>query len=173
MTIRTLYALALILALVIALPPPVAAQPATEVAGPGSNEAVKKRALWTDCFGMSLITHVDSDTDLAEEGVWNAAEAALRSARVYYQDPTYPEARSRWKLKVLVFGVGPANYVETGLSETVSGDEGGVYTVMTYRTQFISVNADGAKLLAKVREQMDTFLVDYLRANSDCVERSR
>ena len=81
-------------ALVVALAAPVAGQlPYTVVAEPGSHEAVKKRALWTNCLGVSLSTRVSSDTDLSEERVWNAAEAALRSARIYY-DPQNPEMRS-------------------------------------------------------------------------------
>ena len=172
MAIRTLYAFALVPAFVVALAAPVAGQPATEVAGPRSHEAVKKRALWTRCLGVSLSTVVHSDTDLSEESVWNAAEAALRSARTYYQDLGYLEARSRWVLRVVVFGTGPANYVETGLFDSVSGDDGGIYTVMTYRTYAITANYDAAELLATVREQMDAFLVDYLRANADCAEGS-
>ena len=175
-------AFALALVFVVALAAPVTGQrPYTVVAGPGSHEAVKKRALWTNCLGVSLMTGVISDTDLSAESVWNAAEAALRSARVYFQNPEFPEGSSPWTVRVLVFGAGPANYVETGLLETVYGDrddsgppEGstGSHTVMTYRTQAISTNADAADLLAKVREQMDSFLVDYLRAHADCAEGS-
>lgn len=175
-------AFALALALVVALAAPVTGQrPYTVVAGPGSHEAVKKRALWTNCLGVSLMTRVFSDTDLSEESVWNAAEAALRSARIYFHDPEFPERTSRWRVRVFVFGAGPANYVETGLLETVFGDRDdsrpledstGAHTVMTYRTQAISTNADAADLLAKVREQMDSFLVDYLRAHADCAQGS-
>ena len=173
MTIRTLYAFALAPAVVVALAAPVAGQQAyTVVAGPGSHEAVKKRALWTNCLGVSLRTRVSSDTDLSEESVWNAAEAALRSARVYYDDPQNPKVRSRWVVGVLVFGTGPANYVETGLLENVVDDRR-VRTIMTYRTQTITANADAARLLAMVRKQMDSFLVDYLRAHADCAEGSR
>ncbi len=32
---------------------------------------------------------VDSGTDLVEESVWNAAEAALRSAGIYSEDPRW------------------------------------------------------------------------------------
>ncbi len=127
------------------------------------------------------MTGVDSDTDLSAESVWNAAEAALRSARVYYENPESPQGSSPWTVRVLVFGAGPANYVETGLLEIVSDDRDdygppdrgtGSHTVMTYRIQTVSANADAADLLAKVREQMDSFLVDYLRVHADCAEGS-
>lgn len=175
-------AFALAPALVVALAAPVAGQqPSTVVAGPGSHEAVKKRALWTNCQGVTLRTVVDSDTDVAEESVWNAAEVALRSARIYFEDPETPEARSLWTVRVVVWGVGPANYVETALLEHVSDerddygppDRGtGIHTVMTYRIETITANSNAATLLATVREQMDAFLVDYLRAHADCAEGS-
>ena len=154
---RTVYAFALAPALVVALAAPVAGQlPFTVVAEPGSHEAVKKRALWTNCLGVSLSTRVSSDTDLSEERVWNAAEAALRSARIYY-DPQNPEVRSRWVVMVRVWGGASAHYVAIEFLDThagsvvadwtleqladddgvVPGDldflAGGSYTVMTYR----------------------------------------
>ena len=145
-------------ALVVALAAPVAGQlPYTAVAEPGSHEAVKKRALWTNCQGVSLSTRVTSDTDLSEESVWNAAEAALRSARIYYDDPRNPEVRSRWEVMVRVWGGASAHYVAIEFLDTHAGsvvadwtleqladDDGvvpgdldflasGSYTVMTYR----------------------------------------
>lgn len=177
-----LRAFALVPALVVALNAPVAGQqPFTVVAGPRSHEMVKKRALWTNCQGVSLMTHVISDTDLSEESVWNAAEAALRSARVYFQNPENPRGSSLWTVRVVVAGAGPANYVETEFLEVVSDDRDdygppdrgtGTHTVMTYRIQTMTANADAAHLLATVREQMDSFLVDYLRAHADCAESS-
>ena len=188
MAIRTVYALTLVSVLLVVPTAPVAGQVTAQVAGPGSNEAVKKRALWTGCSGLSLAIDVQSDTDLAEESVWNAAEVALRSTRVYYQAPDADEAglvdygggvvvrsRSRFVFKVSVFGVGSAHYLETALLSTeVRDNDDGVTTVMTYRTaSVVRGNAPAASLLAKVREQMDTVLVDYLRANADCAEGFR
>ena len=189
MVIRTVYALTLVSALFVAPTAPVAGQATTEVAGPGSHEAVRKRALWTRCSGLSLAIDVQSDTDLSVESVWNAAEVALRSARVYYQDPKADEAglvdygggvvarsRSRFVLKVWVFGAGSAHYVETALLSTEARDnDDGVTTVMTYRTaNVVRGNVPAASLLARVRDQMDAFLVDYLRANADdCAEGFR
>ena len=60
----------------------------------------------------------------------------------------------------------PAAHVETGFVRTYTGvgDEGQLvaHTAMLYRVAAIAADADVASLLAKVREQMDTFLVDYL-----------
>ena len=165
-------------ALVLALAAPVAAQ----VADPESHEAVKKRALWTNCLGVSLSTHVTSDTDLSAESVWNAAEAALRSARIYYDDPG---VSSRWVVMVRVWGGGSAHYVGiefldmaaevTGWALEQSADDDGVvlaagyYTVMTYRVHDLgSGRASPADLLGRVRTHMDAFLVDYLRAHPNC-----
>lgn len=184
-------------ALVVALAAPVAGQlPYTAVAEPGSHEAVKKRALWTNCQGVSLSTRVTSDTDLSEESVWNAAEAALRSARIYY-DPQNPEMRSRWVVMVRVWGGASAHYVAIEFLDTHAGsvvadwtleqladDDGvvpgdldflasGSYTVMTYRVHALgSGRGNTADLLGSVRTQMDTFLVDYLRAHANCAEGS-
>ena len=162
----------------------------TPVPGPGSPEDVKKRALWTNCEGVSLESSVDSDTDLSEESVWNAAEAALRSAGIYSEDP-------RWVVRVFVWGKASAHYVAIEFLDTLAGwvvadrtleesagDDGvvpgdldflagGSSAVMTYRVQSLAsgrVNAD--RLLAGVRRHMDTFLVDYLRAHADCAEGS-
>ena len=144
-------------ALVVVLAAPVAGQlPYTVVAESGSHEAVKKRALWTNCLGVSLSTLVISDTDLSEESVWNAAEAALRSARIYYEDPN-PRRSSRWVVMVRVWGGTSAHYVAIEFLDTLGGSViadwtieqlasddgvvpsdldflgGGSYTVMTYR----------------------------------------
>ena len=165
-------------ALVVALAAPVAGQ----VAGPESHEAVKKRALWTNCLGVSLRTLVSSDTDLSEESVWNAAEAALRSARIYYDSQT---VSSRWVVMVRVVGVGSAHSVTiefldaaaevTGWALEQSADDdrvalaAGVYTVVTYRVGDLSSGrANPADLLGRVRTHMDAFLVDYLRAHPNC-----
>lgn len=190
-------AFALALPLVVALAAPVAGQlPYAAVAGPASHEAVKKRALWTNCIGVSLSTHVNSDTpDLSEESVGKAAEAALRSARVYYA-PENPAKVSRWVVRVVVWGVAhSAHYVAIEFLDTMAGravldqlaDAGVVsgdldflrgggpfgYSAMTYRVHRLgSGQASAAVLLAGVREQMDTFLVDYLRAHADCAEGS-
>ena len=190
-------AFALAPALVVALAAPVAGQlPFTVVAEPGSHEAVKKRALWTNCLGVSLSTRVTSDTDLSEESVWNAAEAALRSARIYYDDPQNPEFHSRWLVMVRVWGGASTHYVaieflDTGAGSVVAdwtleqlADDDGVvpgdldflagwYTVMTYRVHALgSGRGSPADLLGRVRTQMDTFLVDYLRAHANCAEGS-
>lgn len=187
-------AFALAPALVVALATPAAGQlPFTVVAEPGSHEAVKKRALWTNCLGVSMSTHVSSDTDLSEESVWNAAEAALRSARVYYEDPKN-QSRSRWDVRVRVWGVESAHYVAIEFLDIMAGgmvadwtieqlgnNDGVVpgdldflrdgYSVMTYRVHRLgSGQASAADLLGSVRRLMDTFLVDYLRAHADCGE---
>lgn len=182
-------------ALVAALAAPVAGQLPYTVAGPGSHEAVKKRALWTNCLGVSLVTLVRSGTDLSQESLWNAAEVALRSARVYYEDPEDPEVRSRWNVRVLVWGEASAHYVAIEFLDTLAGrvvadwtieqlaggDVGpsdldflrGMYAVMTYRVQSLGGGrASPDSLLGEVRRQLDTFLVDYLRANADCDEGS-
>ena len=114
-------AIALTVALVVVLAAPVAGQLPYTVAGPGSHEAVKKRALWTNCLGVSLVTLVRSDTDLSQESLWNAAEVALRSARVYYEDPADPEVRSRWNVRVFVWGEASANYVAIEFLDTLAG----------------------------------------------------
>ena len=187
-------AFALAPALVFALAAPVAGQ-ILEVAEPGSHEAVKKRALWTNCLGVSLSTRVKSDTPgFSEESVWNEAEAALRSAGIYYGNR---EMRSRWDVRVLVLGVASAHYIAIEFSDTMAGRlvtdwtldqsadadgvvpsdldflRGGWYSVMTYRVHRVgSGQFSAADLLGSVRKQMDTFLVDYLRAHADCAEGS-
>ena len=186
-------AFALAPALVFVLAAPVAGQ-LPYMAGPGSHEAVKKRALWTNCLGVSLSTLVSSDTpNLSEESVWNAAEVALRSAGIYYENPGMT---SRWEVRVLVWGVASAHYVAIEFLDQLAGqvvadwtldqsagDDGvvpgdldflrGTYSVMTYRVQSLGGGqASAADLLGSVRRQMDTFLVDYLRAHADCAEGS-
>lgn len=134
---------------------------------------------------------VNPGTDLAEESVWNAAEAALRSAGIYSEDP-------RWVVRVFVFGGRSAHYVAIEFLDTLAGwvvadwtldqsaeDDGvvpgdldflagGSSAVMTYRVQAVSGGrGNAADLLGEVRRQMDTFLVDYLRAHADCAEGSQ
>ncbi len=162
----------------------------TPVPGPASPDHVVKRALWTNCEGVSLMASVNSDTDLAEESAWNAAEAALRSAGIYSENP-------RWVVRVSVWGAGSAHYVAIEFLDTLAGwvvagwtlDQaadaegvvpgeldflaGGSSAVMTYRVQGLSSGqASATDLLGEVRRQMDTFLVDYLRAHVDCAEGS-
>lgn len=161
----------------------------TPVPGPGSPDHVTKRALWTNCEGVSLMASVNSGTDLAEESVWNAAEAALRSAGIYSED-------RRWAVRVFVFGGQSAHYVAVELLDTLAGwvvadwildqsaDDDGVVpghldflaggssAVMTYRVQTVGSGGNAADLLAEVRRQMDTFLVDYLRAHANCAAAS-
>jgi len=160
------------------------------VPAPGSPETVKKRALWTGCKGASLMPSVASDTDLSEESVSNAAEAPLRSAGIYSED-------SRWVVRVFVWGGASAHYVAIEFLDTLAGwvvadrtleesaDDDGVVpgnldfltggssAVMRYRVHvLLGGRLDDADLLGEVRRQMDTFLVDYLRAHADCDEGS-
>ena len=151
---------------------PVVAQVNPLVTSPNSDEAVKKSALWTDCATVGLGVSLYGDSDLSLESVWNAAEVALRSTGIYFQENPDSHIRPIWRVVVSIALVGSAAHIETGFVKTYTGlgDDRQLvgHTVMLYRVTAVAANAADASLLATVREQMDAFLVDYLRANDDC-----
>lgn len=132
------------------------------------DERLDRFGLFTGCRPISVVVESlgkdAKDIGLDQDTLILAVESRLRSARIYAAD-------SRFSLYLRVSVVGSAFSHQLVFSKPMfdmaSGEPGVAKTWMNSGTG--THGRDSTYIVGRVREQMDQFLVDYLRVNEpDC-----
>ena len=131
-------------------------------AAPARAQNVKEFELFVDCKPVDLaVEDIDAEGEdvVTGEAIRNAAEARLRSARMY--DPQGPGI-----LQIQFYVVGPAFSLRVEFYKWVVDEYGNGGLGATWRVGGTGNHGeDGDFILSNVSRYMDEFIVEYFRAN--------
>ena len=131
-------------------------------AAPALAQNVNQFELFVDCKPVDLVVEdMDAEEEdvVTGEAIRNAAEARLRSARMYD-----PQAVNTLYINFTV--VGPAYSLRVAFYKWVVDEYGNGGRGVTWRVGFTGTHGeDGNYILSHVSQLMDEFIVEYFRAN--------
>ena len=137
------------------------------------NEAVDRFKLFTHCAAVKLVIDMssrDTKISLTKESVQTAVESRLRSARIYTS-----EAPDYFFFYVNIAVVGNAFGVDVKLHKKVfdSASQNWAYAP-TWWTGSTGVhgNQNANFILSSLSQQVDEFLVEYLRVNEEACQNN-
>ena len=124
-----------------------------------------------ECQTLPLVIepfiHDEAEIGLTEERIQTIAESRLRAARLYQDGDIFAALSADHYLYINVLVVGNAFGYTVGYFKTLHDEKSGMSSfAQTWRTGGIGTHGrDAGFILQGISEQVDKFIVEYLRVN--------
>ena len=137
------------------------------------------RSLQIECQTLPLaiepFIHDEAEIGLTEERIQTIAESRLRAARLYHDSGLAAVLRADHYLYVNVLVVGNAFSFNVGYRKKLHDEKSGMSNfAQTWSTGGAGTHGrDAGYILQSLSENMDMFIVEYLRVNEDACNGSK